>query len=307
MTRVLFLGQVVLIGLLAPKAGPTAIERMPTSIRRTLEREWSAFYVGPDGSLWDARASLEKPKKPADDEYMDAFDAEDAPKWYGITYSRAAGKSVTCSSMRTVRELIQEVHNQRMQLLREKYLRDQGMRYVERMRVEQVLEDGLRVRFLEDGREEQSSVFLEGYPLEDAVVDDDTLRVDLLVKYVGRFQYSTVLGSTATIEKYRVHEQVDWSRIAPFLMASEVTLETPDGPEHLAELLWSEEASSLADWRLVRVRVKDAISGRYRYVREGTGSLRRRRKITIREPVPAVYEWRWVNKPKQFRWKSISD
>lgn len=289
----------VAVGSLFAQDSPAPYDRLPTSVQRLLDREWTAFYLASDDSLWDARVASDSPARPTDDAYMAAYEGLSSPKWHQI------GSAVVQQNYQQVRRHIAEMHNERMKRIRREYLRDRNTLYIEKMRVVQVLPNGLLVKFIQGYSEWDQDVFLTGYHLEGVVVDDDVLVVDLYVKSDGRYQYTTVLNAVATVERFVVIESIDWSSIAPFINAGSVDLAPVDSPEDLAQELWLREVRHLSDWRLVRVKVKDAVPATYRYERRNWGGgMVKRVKVITKEAEPAEYEWRWVERRKPILWKS---
>lgn len=271
---------------------PASWRDVPTSDRAFFEHYATMLRRGPDGSVWCVKVALEverlRPhtlKSESLAERFDQYARDDAPVYYNlVTGARYQNENDVEAAIQTT----MEDARRRVREAKIRAILDQTPgAYITALKVHQVLPDGLLVSF--PASSDTRQVFLTGFALERAVVDDDVLAVSMKVRPAGRKQYTSVLGAVRTVEWYEVAQEYDWNQLVPPDPPLRVALE-PISAEQLFNLTQAGVVEEIPVWSLRRETVQARVPSRTSRGLSGvqSGSYSRRTKGR-----PAVYRWEW--------------
>ncbi len=165
--------------------------------------------------------------------------------------------------------------------------------YVTALEVVQVLTDGLLVKLEGDGnKHDDRLVRLDKYPLNKVVVDGDRLRADMKVKSVGRYQYTSTIGATKTIERFEVVKVFEWEGVLPKLNLPARTF-TAVKPAEIAFAATMENWPGLPEWRIKKVKTSEGRDGGDVVGQSDSGWFTTRYVARHDNAVLQTYEWRW--------------
>lgn len=266
-----------------------------------IERKAPHYFIASDGSLWTREVEAQHDDE-HDPERLDAFDRDGAPLWYSPTLSADHEFTVYARSKENALEVLAQLdYATQVDALREDAVRSNETVLIRAFEGSASLKSGLVGRFVpESGPVSASTVFLTSIPHDVEIREHSFHNRYVLIRRAGSVEDPRA-GKRAT--RLDAYEIVD---VATLKSPLEYGIRPVHDADELTRLLYQAEMTSIPDWKLVRVKIKDATTEHVRIELEGDGVLRRR-KTTRTGGGPPVFEWQWSLAEKPLRWQKPED